>query len=51
MLDYGFLAKLLGFSMPTHTHNFGNYHNGYDHLKTADVWSSADCRKIASSTV
>jgi hypothetical protein len=32
-------AHLLNFSMPTHTHNFGNHRNGYGCSKTALVRS------------
>jgi hypothetical protein len=35
--------------MDTHTHIFGNRNNGYGHLKTADVRSSADRWKSDSS--
>jgi hypothetical protein len=28
-------ANMLGFSMPTHTHDFNNHSNGYDRSKTA----------------
>jgi hypothetical protein len=45
------VCHLISFSTPTHTHIFGNHRNGYNHLKTADVWSSMDCRKTASSMV
>jgi hypothetical protein len=50
-LHYGFVASLLSFSTPTHIHNFDNHSKGYDRLKTANMWSSADCRKSNSSTV
>jgi hypothetical protein len=45
------VAHLVSFFMPTHTHDFDNQSDGYGRLKTADVQSSTDCRKIASSTV
>ena len=39
------VGHLLSFPMLTHTHIFGNHNNGYSHLKTAYMRSSADCRK------
>jgi hypothetical protein len=44
------VVNLLGFSTPTHTHNFDSHSNSYDRSKTADVRSSVDCRKSGSST-
>jgi hypothetical protein len=40
------VGHLISFSLPTHTHIFGNHSNGYGHLKTADVQSFVDCRKL-----
>jgi hypothetical protein len=37
--------------MLTHIHVFSNHSNDYGHLKTANVRSSADCRKTEQSTV
>jgi hypothetical protein len=45
------VGHLLSFLMPTHKHVSGNHNNGYGHLKTVDMQSSADCRKSDSSTV
>jgi hypothetical protein len=36
------VGNSLSFPTPTHTHIFYNHWNGYGHLKTADVRSSAD---------
>jgi hypothetical protein len=46
-----FVANFLSFSMPTHTYDFGNHNDGYDHSKTALVRSLADRRKLVSSMV
>jgi hypothetical protein len=43
------IDHLTSFSVPTHTHVFGNHNNGYGHLQTADVRSFVDCRKPDSS--
>jgi hypothetical protein len=42
-------AHLLNFLTSTHTHDFGNHNNGYDHLKTTFVRSSLNRRKSQSS--
>jgi hypothetical protein len=34
-----FASSWSSFSMPTHTHDFGNHRNGYDRSKTALVQS------------
>jgi hypothetical protein len=44
-----YVDHLTCFPAPTHIHIFGNHSNGYDHLKTADVRSFADCQKSNSS--
>ncbi len=46
-----FVASLLRFSMPTHTHNFDNHRNGYGCLKNTARAELADYRKTASSMI
>jgi hypothetical protein len=43
------IASLLNFSMPTHTHDFGNHGDGFGHSKTSLIRSLADRRKSDSS--
>jgi hypothetical protein len=47
-LVHGFCSQLSQLSTPTHTHNFGNHSDGYDHLMTAFVQSPADHRNSES---